>query len=329
MKIRVATCHFPVSSDIHRNRQYVSNQMGAAKEQGADVAHFPEACLSGYAGADFTSYHGFDWKLLEACTQQMLDLAHQLGLWVILGSTHRLTGRHKPHDSLYIINDRGKLVDRYDKMFCAGDRNGKTGDLAHYSPGDHFSVFIIRGVRCGALICHDYRYPEVYRAYKRRGVQLVFHSYHAGHMPPERMQAMRDQVGSRFHTLSRGSTLPEITMLATMQAAAASNHVWISCSNTSARESCWPSFFVRPDGVITGRLRLHAAGILLSTVNTNERLYDSTVAWRGRAMRGVFHSGALVPDKRSDERRRLWARPVREGACGGRRTPSGYRGGPS
>jgi hypothetical protein len=28
----------------------------------------------------------------------------------------------------------------------------ETGDLAHYSPGNHFSVFSIRGVRCGALI---------------------------------------------------------------------------------------------------------------------------------------------------------------------------------
>ena len=81
--------------------------------------------------------------------------------------------------------------------------------------------------------------------------------------------------------------------------------MWISCPNTSARESCWPSFFVRPDGVITGRLRLNMAGILISTVTTNEKLYDSTVAWRDRAMRGVFHSGVLVRDIRSDERTRL------------------------
>ena len=32
-------------------------------------------------------------------------------------------------------------------------------------------------------------------------------------------------------------------------AEAANNHVWISCPNSSARQSCWPSFFVRPGGV--------------------------------------------------------------------------------
>jgi hypothetical protein len=94
-------------------------------------------------------------------------------------------------------------------------------------------------------------------------------------------------------------------MPATMQAAAASNHVWISCSNTSARHSCFPSFFVRADGVITGRLRRNTAGVLLSTVNTKEHLYDGTAGWRDRAMRGVFHTGTLVRDKRSDDRTRL------------------------
>jgi hypothetical protein len=63
--------------------------------------------------------------------------------------------------------------------------------------------------------------------------------------------------------------------------------------------------FVRPDDVITGSLRRNTAGILLSTVDTNARLYDSTFAWRDRAMRGVFHSGEIVKDPRSDQRRRL------------------------
>jgi predicted amidohydrolase len=150
MKLTVATCQFPVDPDMRRNLQYVSWQIRAAKERGAQVAHFPEACLSGYAGVDFPSYQGFDWALLHECTQEVLDLARPFRLWVVLGSTHRLTGRHKPHNSLYVINDHGKLVDRYDKMFCAGDRAGKSIDLTHYSPGNHFSVFVIEGVRCGA-----------------------------------------------------------------------------------------------------------------------------------------------------------------------------------
>jgi predicted amidohydrolase len=305
MKLTVATCQFPIGSDVRSNLKYVSRQIRTAKGRGADVAHFPEACLSGYAGVDLASYEGLDWTLLRECTRAVLDLAREVRIWVVLGSAHLLTAPHKPHNSLYMIDDRGRIVDRYDKMFCAGDRSEETGDLAHYSPGNHFSVFSIKGVRCGALICHDYRYPELYREYNRRGVRLVFHSYHAGNIPPERFEAMRDGVGERFQRLNPGATIPGITMPATMVAEAANNHVWISCPNSSARESLWPSFFVRPDGVVTGRLRRHTAGVLVSEVDTDEEIYDSTVDWRSRAMDGILHSGTPVCDGRSDERTRL------------------------
>jgi len=133
----------------------------------------------------------------------------------------------------------------------------------------------------------------------------MFHSYHAANIKTKQFRAMQDQVGAQYTKHNRGTTLPAITMPASMQAAAASNHVSISCSNSSARESCWASFFVRPDGVITGRLRRNIAGMLISEVDDQQEFYDSTVAWRDRAMSGVYHSGKLVRDRRSAERRRL------------------------
>jgi predicted amidohydrolase len=296
MRISVATCYFPVDAEISQNQQYVETQTLRARELGADVAHFPEAGLSGYAGVDFKSFRGFHWSRLEAATRHILDLARQTRLWVVLGSTHRLTGRHKPHDSVYIINPHGSIIDRYDKMFCGGT------DVSHYSPGRHFATFKIRGVRCGVLICYEYAFPELYREYKRRGVQLLFHSFHAGHASPKRVAAMGAEVGPRFHRLNHGSSYPEIRMPASVQAAAAANYFWISCSNTSARNSCFPSFFVRADGIITGRLRRNVAGVLISTVDTCERIYDGTRQWRERAMGGTFHSGTLVRDRRSDSR---------------------------
>jgi predicted amidohydrolase len=133
----------------------------------------------------------------------------------------------------------------------------------------------------------------------------VFHSFHAGHASPERVKFMAAEVGARFHRMNGGSSYPEIRMPASVQAAATANHLWVSCSNTSARHSCFPSFFVRADGIITGRLRRNVAGVLVSTVDAHELLYDGTQGWRDRAMRGTFHSGTPVRDKRSDIRTRL------------------------
>lgn len=305
MKLTIATSYFPVSADIKRNRDFVLKQMRQAAAQGVDVIHFPEACLSGYAGRDMPSFDRFDWAALLGATEQILGEAKALKLWIILGSAHRLTGKHKPHNCLYIVSDRGAVVDRYDKRFCAGPKSGDDGDLAHYSSGSHFTVFDIKGVRCGALICHDYRYPELYREYKSLGVALMFHAYHAGNIPAAEWRALERDVGAPRHRYNGATTLPGITMPATMQSQAANNFMWISCANSSARQSCWGAFMVRPDGVIAERLRRNVTGLLISKIDTAAPLYDSTVAWRKRSIAGRYHSGTLVKDKRSIQRKTL------------------------
>lgn len=305
--LRVATCQFSVGADIGANAAQIVRLMSTASQRGARVAHFPEGALSGYAGTDFACFDGYGWDELREATADIAGQAKRLGIWVALGSAHQLTGANKPHNSLYIISDAGAIVERYDKRFCAGDADGRTGDLAHYSPGNHACVWTIDGITCGALICYDYRFPELYRDYVRGGVQLVFHSFHAAHATAERIAAIGAAIGTRHRPLNPAATFtyPGITMPAAMTAAAAANHVWISCPNSSAPESCWPAFFVRADGITTGRLRRNVAGVLLSTVDTAEDIYDSTGAWRGRALSGTLHSGDVTDDPRSADRTRL------------------------
>lgn len=290
--LTIATCQFPVSADIGANLRHIKRQMSVASQRGARVAHFPEAALCGYAGTDFQSFAGFGWDQLQEATAEVMRHAGRLGIWVAVGSAHRLGG-HKPHNSLYVITDSGQIVDRYDKRFCSGDPDERSGDLAHYSPGSHFSMWTIDGVRCGAQICYDYRYPELYREYSKRGVQVMFHSFHAARLTPERAAAIGQAIGPRFrrHNPAATYTYPGITMPAAMTTAAACNHMWISCPNSSAPQSCWPALFVRADGVTTGRLRRNIPGVLLSTADTSENLYDSTAAWRHRAINGTLHSG--------------------------------------
>ena len=304
MKIRVATSQFPVSSNIKSNRDYIIAQMREAKESGAHVIHFPEGSLSGYAGVDFESFEGYDWQELTNSTREIMEESRKNDIWTILGSAHRLDN-HKPYNCLYIIDNNGKIADRYDKMFCAGTEQEDSEDLLHFSPGNHFTTFTIGGIKCGVLICHEYRYPELYREYKKMGVEVMFHSYHAGNMSHARQASMEAQVGKELFPINNGKTIPEITMPATMVSYAANNYLWISCSNTSAPESCWASMLVRPDGVVSGRLDKNTEEILISEVDTTEQYYDATKYWRDRAMNGIFHSGNLVNDKRSENRNEL------------------------
>jgi predicted amidohydrolase len=277
-KIRVATCQFPVSGNIRRNADKIIDQIKEAKARRADVAHFPETGLPGYGGMDYESWKNFDWNLLYQATEEILSLARRRKIWVILGSTHRLTGQHLPHNSMYAISPEGRVVDRYDKRFCTD------GDLRFYSPGDHFTIFDINGVRCGMLICYDVRFPELYREYSKLGVQLVFDSF--------------------YNARAKGPGIHRIIMRPSLQARAATNYFWISASNSSAYYS-WPSVFIQPDGTILGQLKANRPGVMVNIADTTREYYDASRPNRDRAMNGILNSGKLVDDPRSRERQSL------------------------
>lgn len=116
----LATCGFAASADPAANGSAIRAQMREAKAAGADLAHFHECAISGYAGPDIPNCDGIDWAGLRAATEEVQAEARELGLWVVVGSTHPLSAGRKPHNSLYIVRPDGSLADRYDKRFCAG-----------------------------------------------------------------------------------------------------------------------------------------------------------------------------------------------------------------
>ena len=284
-KLNLATCQFHIHKDPRRNLQAILRQIEEAKAGGAHLVHFSEACVSGYLGVELESDRESDWPGIEAAMNRILEAARRHRIWVVVGSNHRLTGRHKPHNSLYVINPKGELVDRYDKRFCTGANSG-SGDLRHYSPGDKFVTFEVRGVRCGLLICHDFRYPELFREYKKRGVQLMLVSFHNAGMTKEAHERYQVYVPT------------------TTQAAAGSNYFAISANN-GTRRYAWASFVANAEGLIVDKAPTHRPSVLINTIDTRERLYDASVAWRDRSIRGVFNSGTVVKDVRSSRRKSL------------------------
>jgi predicted amidohydrolase len=274
-KVTIASCQFPVSSSIVENYDYIKSQIIEAKLKGAEIVHFSECALSGYPGVDMESLERFNWNLLYEKTDSVLSLAKQLKVWIILGSIHRLSQGVKPHNCLYVIDNNGEIIDRYDKRFCTG------GDLKHFSPGDHFVNFKVNEVNCGLLICYDIRFPELYRAYRKLGTDVIFQSFHNARQ-------------------KKGSIHPVI-MPITSQTRAATNYFFMSITNSSAPES-WPSHFITPNGLIQNKLALNQPGILISEVDLSKKYYDASGKYRGKAMEGILNSGETVTDPHSTNR---------------------------
>ena len=274
-KMVVASCQFPISSNISENYKWISQQVIEAKLKKADVVHFAECALSGYPGVDLHTLDNFNWDLLYEKTDSIIHLAKQLKIWIVLGSMHRLSEGVKPHNSLYVINPSGEVVDRYDKRFCT------SGDLNFFSPGDHFVNFDLNGINCGLLICYDIRFPELYREYKKLDTDFIFHSF--------------------YNARQKKGSIHPVIMPVTSQARAATNYFYISLTNSSATES-WPCHFITPDGLIQNKLTTNVPGILISEVDLSDKHYDASRKYRNNAINGILNSGKTVKDRLSEER---------------------------
>lgn len=277
-ELRVGTCQFPVSGNLQRNARTILEQIGVAADAGARVVHFPEGALSGYLGRDHQSWRDLDLGLLAALSEQICALAAERRVWVLLASLHPLSENRRPHNSVFVIDDQGTLVDRYDKRFCT------TNDLLHYTPGSHRVTFEVDGVRCGVAICFDIRFPEIYREYKSVGVECVFQS--------------------NYDARGKGRTHFRHIMRQTMQTRCATNFLWMSASNSSAHYQSYPSVFIRPDGRIAARLPDHRAGVVVNAVDLHADLYDAAGEHRDRALQGAVGNGHPFFDRRSVDRQR-------------------------
>ncbi len=276
-RLKVATCQFAVSSSIKRNARQIQKYMMRAKQAKADIVHFPECALSGYAGIDFSSFDGFDWQLLREETEKIMSLAAKLGLWVVLGSTHRLAKANKPHNSLYLVNPKGKIAGRYDKRFCI------SRELGHYTPGNRFVNFTINGVRCSLLICFDVRFPELYRRLYKQGVDCIFQSF--------------------YNARQKGPSVHTYIMRQSMQCRAATNYFWVSMANSSGCYSPYPSCFIQPDGKIVRQLRQNHPGLMVNKVDLKKKFYDPMAEFRDLAIAGKLNNAPkAIKDPRSKNR---------------------------
>jgi len=264
-RLTIATCQFEVTEDISANGRAVRRQMRLAHRRGAEVVHFSECALSGYAGAQFPSFDDYPWGRLDEETLRVRELAAELGLWTILGSSHRRP-RGKPTNCLYLIAPDGRILERYEKRFLM------PGDRKHYAPGSSLVVHELNGVRFGLLICFDFRFPELWREYLKRGCRLIFFSSYQS--SPQRNRLM------------------EKVAPATLTTRASENFFHVAANNTSRPHQWYNTRVHLPDGSVARQARRNRPAVVLHTVDLadDQRFYNPIGPLALRAARGVLHS---------------------------------------
>ncbi len=219
--ITIAAVQSEITEDVRLNGRHIREMMTAAREAGARLAQFPEGALSGYVKSQVRDWDSVDWGVVVAELVATALHAGRLGLWTVVGCAHCLTAPHRPHNSLYVISDAGRLVGRYDKRLCSHSELSGWFTPAPPEP----RVFDIEGFRFGCALCIEVKFPELFAEYERLGVDCVLLSAYA-----------EDPV---FDVLAR--------------AHAATNCYWVSLATPSQCAHRLPSALIGPDGEYVAR----------------------------------------------------------------------------
>jgi predicted amidohydrolase len=271
--LQIATMQSEITPDVRANGRHVRELMARAREGGARLAHFPEGALSGYVKTQVKEWGAVDWDAVREELEETTALAGSLGMWTVLGANHRLTSPNRPHNSLYIISDRGQLVGRYDKRLCS---HTEINDW--YTPGSSPVVFEVDGYRFGCALCIEIHFPELFMEYGRLGVDCMLFSAYA-----------EDPM---FGT--------------TAQAHAEANNMWLSLSTPAQSGAKLPSGLIGPDGhyisTHAGGAPFFAAGQLDREDPRYEVALTKARPWRASARSGEIYSMRMVDDPRSSDR---------------------------
>lgn len=155
--------------------------MEEAHKLGACLIHFPEGTIcspnkrimsaSGPRNIGPSDWSLCDWSTLKEELETTRELAGKLKLWTVFGTVHQLTPPQRPHNSLYVISEQGKLVTRYDERLLS-----HTKSSFMYSPGKQPVTFEVRGLRFGCSMGMEVHYPEIFTEYEWQDVDCVLFS---------------------------------------------------------------------------------------------------------------------------------------------------------
>lgn len=270
--LRIAIAQLPITGDARQNGDHVRKLVGEAADNGARLVQFPEGMLSGYALNPIQNWSEVDWRIVRDELEAVAALAKELNIWVALGSAHPLTPPHRPHNSLYVISDKGEITTRYDKQYCS-----YTETTRFYTPGRKPVTFVVDGFRFGVAICVEINFPSLFMEYDRLGVDcLLLSSY---------------PIDTIFYTKAR--------------AHAAIHNYWVGLSVPTECADLMSSGLIGPNGEPLQLLHSRE-GLVIHDLDRDDPELDIPLnksrPWRAIAGTGEFYSDWLVEDGRSSDR---------------------------
>ncbi len=169
-KVKLALCQISSKrEDKEENLKKIEKLTRQAKQQGADLAVFPELCLTGYVILDQV------YELAETIpgpiTQKVEALAKETGMHIVFGMPE-LSEKSQAtvFNTAVLVGPKG-YIGKYRKMHLP--THSVFEEKRYFRPGYEPTTFQTELGTIGLSICYDVFFPEVYRLARLQGAQLM------------------------------------------------------------------------------------------------------------------------------------------------------------
>ena len=157
------------------NTDAAVKMIGEAKSGGADYVLTPEM-TNIYESSRERLFASIVPEENDTTLATLRELARALGIFIHIGSMAVKTSPDKAANRAFLIDRRGEIVARYDKihMFDVDLEGGESyRESRSYRPGELAVVSDLPWGRLGITICYDLRFPALYRALAEAGASFL------------------------------------------------------------------------------------------------------------------------------------------------------------
>ena len=169
-KIKLALCQISSKRENKtENLKKIEKFTLEAKRQGADIAIFPEMCLTGYVILD--QVYELAETIPGSTTKKISAIAKETGMHIIFGMPELSKKTQATiYNTAVFIGPQG-LIGKYRKMYLP--THSVFEEKRYFRPGYEPAAFKTKIGNIGLTICYDVFFPEVFRLPRLKGAKLI------------------------------------------------------------------------------------------------------------------------------------------------------------